>query len=85
MKHLSTGSTYAPGWNFTPTLCVTRGTLKNEYRLVEGRLEFRAGSHDKWRQLAYPEIQQHMVFGTAVAKWVAQLYTMAKLAMVLSA
>ena len=83
MAFISTHSASAPGWDSTPTLRVPPEG-NDEYRLVEGRLEFRPAGRNKWRQLHYPEIQQHMVLGTAVAKWVAELYTIAKLAKVLS-
>jgi hypothetical protein len=84
MELIHPHSASAPGWDSTPTLRVPPGGGKDEYRLVEGRLEFRPAGRNRWRQLDYPEIQQHMVLGTAVAKWIAELYTIAKLAQVLS-
>ncbi len=85
MKTVSGHGRYFSGWSSPPTLHVSHRNRKDEYRLAEGRVEFRSGGERKWRRLAYSEIQQHLVLGTAVAAWLSRLYTTAKLAKILSA
>jgi hypothetical protein len=90
MKNLSSHSRSSAAWSAAPFLHsapflhLAEGAEGNEYRLLEGRIEFRPAAGQKWRQLAYSEIQQHMVLETAVAKWVSQLHATAKLAQVLA-
>jgi len=82
MKSPSPHPRPAAAWSAAPFLHINDGAARNEYRLLEGRIEFRRAAGQKWRQLTYSEIQQHMVLQTAVAKWVSQLYATAKLAKV---
>lgn len=83
MNNLSSRDRSCSEWASTPVLSVSHCAQRNEYRLSEGRVEFRAAGDREWRRLAYSEIQQHMVLGTAVASWLSQLYTTATLAQVL--
>ena len=85
MKDVSSRATLLSGWSSSPHLHVSHRNRNDEYRLAEGRVEFRAAGEDAWRRLTYPEIQQHLVLGTAVASWLSRLYTTAKLAKILSA
>lgn len=85
MKDVSSRATLLSGWSSPPQLQVSHRNRNDEYRLAEGRVEFRAAGDNAWRGLAYPEIQQHLILGTPVASWLSRLYTTAKLAKILSA
>lgn len=65
-----------------PTLTVVDEDREraDTYRLREGRVELQSSGLGEWRQLEYPDIQQHFSFGTAVGKWLAHLSTLAQTA-----
>ena len=83
--NLPPNSRTVDGWDAAPTLRVTKGAFPGDYRLADGRLEFRRAEQERWRSLDYSELQQHMALRTAVAQWLAQLYMSAKLAQVCGA
>ena len=51
-----------------PTLLLTFGDDSNEYRVRQGRVEFRA-NHGAWCALDEPDLHLHFVLNTEVAKW----------------
>jgi len=84
MKQVSSHGRYSSRWSSLPSLEVSNSNRSDEYRLAEGRVEFRSAGAETWRCLAYPEIQQHLILGTAVASWLLGLYATANLAKILS-
>lgn len=74
----------AAHWTAWPSLRVSNGIRTDEYRLREGRVEFRPGHGERWREVVYPDLQQHFTLRTSVGNWLARLYSTAKLAKFLS-
>jgi hypothetical protein len=70
-------------WTDMPVLRVSSGSETDEYRLNEGRVEFRRVRGRHWRQLAYTDLQQHFALQSPVGTWLANLYSTAKLGKVL--
>jgi hypothetical protein len=81
---MKTSSNHAAHWTASPVLRVSNGLRADEYRLNEGRLEFRPADGQIWRELVYPDLQQHLTLQTKVGQWIAKLYSTAKLAKFLS-
>jgi hypothetical protein len=73
----------AARWTASPVLRVSSESRTDEYRLNEGRVEFRHEGHG-WRELVYPDLQQHLTLRTKVGQWIARMYSTAKLAKFLS-
>ncbi|MBV9074903.1 MAG: hypothetical protein JOZ10_14845 [Acidobacteria bacterium] len=71
-------------WTAAPTLKISSGSCSDEYRLREGHVEFRPARGTEWRELKYPDLQQHFALSTPVGRWLAQLYSAANLGKVLS-
>jgi hypothetical protein len=74
----------AAHWTAAPTLRVSNGIKTDEYRLNAGRVEFRPAQGKVWRELVYPDLQQHFTLRTTVGKWLASLYSTASLAKILT-
>ena len=74
----------AAHWTAAPTLRVSNGVTTDKYRLSGGRVEFCPAQTQVWRELDYPELQQHFTLRTNVGKWLAGLYSTANLAKILS-
>ncbi len=74
----------AAHWTALPCLRVSHGSRTDEYRLREGRVEFRHENGERWRELVYPDLQQHFTLHTTVGVWLARLYSTANLAKILS-
>jgi hypothetical protein len=77
---MKTRSNHAAHWTAPPVLRVSSGSRTDEYRLNEGRVEFRTAEGHGWRELVYPDLQQHLALHTKVGQWIAKLYSTAKLA-----
>jgi hypothetical protein len=81
---MKTSSNHAAHWTASPVLRVSNGLSADEYRLNAGRVEFRPAEGRMWRELVYPDLQQHLTLHTKVGQWIAKLYSTANLAKILS-
>jgi hypothetical protein len=81
---MKASSNYGTHWTAAPVLRVSNESRTDEYRLNEGRVEFRPAEGLNWRELVYPDLQQHLILHTKVGQWIAKLYFTAELAKVLS-
>ena len=59
--------------SYLPTLQLRfPGAISNDYRLREGRVEFRLGNNT-WRPLDEADLQLHFVLRTEVSKWLLRV------------
>jgi hypothetical protein len=70
-------------WTAPPVLRISNGAKSDEYRLSQGRVEFRPAQGEHWRELVFPDLQQHFTLSTKVGTWLARLYSTASLAKIL--